>query len=115
MKISLTGFRRNIMLIIDRNPFASFLYNQSEVRILVDGRQPFQSHTCDIELPPVKKKFWPCAPDGFIPNSIVRIFVAPRAQRNPPIVQANEKWRPRDVLESPVEELSSTTLHDDGN
>ncbi|XP_057312304.1 WD repeat-containing protein 87-like [Hydractinia symbiolongicarpus] len=36
------------------------------------------------------KKYWPCAPDGFIPNSVIRNTVAPE-----PAPNVVEPWKPR--------------------
>lgn len=38
------------------------------------------------------KKYWPCAPDGFIPNSVIRYLIEPEPPKQPPDKQS---FRPR--------------------
>ena len=39
------------------------------------------------------KKFWPCAPDGFIPNSIIRKLISPKK----PEWDNAEPWKPKSL------------------
>ena len=45
--------------------------------------------------------YWPCAPDGYIPNSVVRGFVKPR---RPPAGLISRKTRPEVTKDKSTEE-----------
>ena len=32
-----------------------------------------------VEMAEASMKFWPCAPDGFLPNSVIRSIIQPKA------------------------------------
>lgn len=46
----------------------------------------------DIILMP-GRKYWPCAPDGFIPNSVIRDLITPKK----PTFNSVKPWKPRPV------------------
>ena len=44
------------------------------------------------------RKYWPCAPDGYIPNSVIRSIVQPMTPQDySELIQVNEEEKKRDL------------------
>lgn len=59
------------------------------------------------------KKFWPCAPDGFIPNSIIRYLICPKREE----LDKVQPWQPRDfnfLDDEPEIEFCTPEFSDEG-
>ena len=50
------------------------------------------------------KKYWPCAPDGFIPNSIIRGLINPKSTMN-----KQDPWKPRSLKKASEDEIAEVS------
>ena len=66
-----------------------------------------QSQCAPDEKKVTSAKYWPCAPDGFIPNSTVRAIVAPPPPNFLTLLPTLRKWRPK-KRDSEEEDLDFT-------
>ena len=54
------------------------IYCEINKCILSDDVANEQSDVESLAVVETMKKYWPCAPDGFIPNSVIRRLIQPR-------------------------------------
>jgi hypothetical protein len=60
----------------------------------------------------IAKKYWPCAPDGFIPNSIIRYLIRPKQEE----LNEVKPWKPKEfnrVDNEPEMELYTPDFSDE--
>ena len=71
-----------------------------------------QSPICKPNNTPMPtKKYWPCAPDGFIPNSIIRDLITPKKT----VLDTAKPWQPKPMkaVEERIE-VPSFYKHEEG-